>query len=89
MATFEIPNLTVEDLSNQNITPIDALRGIRSQHLEATDKYFSISDATFPNVNLLVMRDFRHQLRDITKNCKPEFDLSGNLVVDYYPSHPL
>ena len=88
MATFEIPDLTYNDLSNQNIKPIDVLRGIRTQHLEATDKFFSISDATYPNVNIPVLKDFRQQLRDITKNCNPEFDLSGNLIVDYYPTKP-
>jgi len=64
------------------------LREKRDADLKETDKYFSISDATYPNIDMLDLKNYRQQLRDITKYARPTIDIAGNLVVDYYPTKP-
>tara|TARA_R100000655_G_scaffold41306_2_gene77169 strand:- start:329 stop:619 length:291 start_codon:yes stop_codon:yes gene_type:complete len=64
------------------------LREKRDVDLKETDKYFSISDATYPNIDMIDLKNYRQQLRDITKYARPTIDIGGNLVIDYYPTKP-
>lgn len=64
------------------------LREKRDVDLKETDKYFSISDATYPHIDMLDLKNYRQQLRDITKYARPTIDIGGNLVIDYYPTKP-
>ena len=64
------------------------LREKRDEDLKETDKYFSISDATYPNIDMIDLKNYRQQLRDITKYASPTIDIGGNLVIDYYPTKP-